>query len=76
MTGEIIGDGQRGIVEQELRHVTWQRLARRAALVPWNCEQCGRFLMELDPERPSFIRKRCDKCKAYNLWVEGYRTIE
>jgi phage FluMu protein Com len=50
----------------------------RAVLTAWRCEgalkdgrPCRKILMELDWRRPSFIRKRCERCATVNLWVEG-----
>jgi hypothetical protein len=56
------------------------REQRRAALEPWKCEgalrdgrECRKTLMELDPARPSYIRKVCERCGFANIWVEAYR---
>lgn len=45
----------------------------RARLVPWRCERCEKVLLELDPERPSYLRKKCERCGEINTWVEAYR---
>lgn len=57
-----------------------ERDQRRAALEPWRCDgtkkdghPCRRVLMELDPSRPSFIRKTCDNCGKVHVWVEAYQ---
>ena len=54
---------------------------RRATLEPWRCDGklrdgrvCGKLLMELDKERPSFIRKACERCGFMNVFVEAYRS--
>lgn len=59
-----------------------ERDVRRAALEPWLCEgrlddgrPCRKVLMELDMNRPSFIRKVCERCKHPNLFVEAYRPL-
>ncbi len=50
------------------------RAADQPAVVwrPWPCEACGRTLLELDVRRPAAIRKKCDRCKHLNVWVEAY----
>ena len=50
-----------------------ERDTRRAALEPWHCSACRRVLMEVDFDRPSFIRKVCERCKHVNLFVEAFR---
>jgi hypothetical protein len=57
------------------------RTARRAILRPWHCDGtlrdgrvCGRVLMELDWDRPSFIVKACERCGHRNTFVEAYRA--
>lgn len=54
---------------------------RRATLEPWLCDgnlrdgrPCRKTLMELDKERPSFIRKSCERCGHMNVFVEAYRA--
>ena len=55
---------------------------RRATLQPWKCEgalrdgsgrPCRKVLIELDPDRPSFLRKICERCGHTNIYVEAYR---
>jgi phage FluMu protein Com len=53
------------IVATDLPAVVWR---------PWPCEACGRVLMELDVRRPAAIRKRCERCKHLNVWVEAYSS--
>lgn len=55
--------------------------AARATLKPWHCEgfiregwPCRKILMELDWDRPSFIRKTCERCKHVNVFVEAHRA--
>ena len=55
-----------------------ERDARRAVLEPWHCDgtlrdgrPCRKILMELDMERPSYIRKVCERCHSVNFWVEA-----
>lgn len=57
------------------------RERRRATLEPWRCEghlrdgrTCSKLLMELDKERPSYIRKACERCGHMNIFVEAYRA--
>lgn len=59
-----------------------RRDTRRAVLEPWLCEgtlkdssgrPCRKVLMELDYGRPSYIRKKCDRCGHLNVFVEAYR---
>jgi len=52
-----------------------------ASLDPWRCEghlrdgrPCNKLLMELDKNRPSYIRKVCERCGHTNLFVEVYRA--
>jgi hypothetical protein len=54
---------------------------RRATLEPWLCDgklrdgrPCRKTLMELDFDRPSFIRKVCERCGHTNVHVETYRA--
>lgn len=57
---------------------------RRAVLEPWLCEgtikdgplkgkPCRKVLIELDFDRPSYLRKQCERCGHTNLHVEAYR---
>ncbi len=59
-----------------------QRDQRRAALQPWTCEgklrdgrPCRKTLMELDWDRPSYIRKVCERCGHHNVFVEAFRPV-
>ena len=53
---------------------------QRAQLVEWRCEgkmphgPCNKFFIELDPDRPSFLKRTCDRCGHVNVWVEAYRS--
>ncbi len=55
---------------------------RQATLVVWRCEgvladgsgrPCRKFIIELDPDRPSFLRSICKRCGHTNIYVEAYR---
>lgn len=59
--------------------LTTERDTRRATLEPWLCEgnlrdgrPCRKKLMEIDFDRPSFIRKVCERCGHSNVHVEAY----
>lgn len=59
-----------------------ERDTRRAALAPWVCDgklrdgrPCRKTLMELDWQRPSYIRKVCERCGHTNVFVEAYRPV-
>lgn len=59
-----------------------ERDQRRATLAPWVCEgalrdgrPCRKTLMELDWQRPAYIRKVCERCGHVNVFVEAYRPI-
>jgi hypothetical protein len=69
------------IVPVVLAEQRQQRDARRAVLEPWVCDgklrdgrPCGKTLMELDWNRPSYIRKICERCGTPNVFVEAYRS--
>ena len=56
---------------------------RRAVLESWLCEgnlgdgrPCRKTLMELDYDRPSYIRKICERCHHINVFVEAYRPVQ
>lgn len=64
-----------------VRAMVQERDTRRAVLVPWLCEgnlrdgrPCRKVLIELDPERPSFLRKICERCNFMNVWVERHQA--
>lgn len=61
-----------------------ERDTRKAVLEAWICEgklregvlkgkPCRKPLMELDMNRPSAIRKVCERCGHVNVFVEAYR---
>lgn len=52
--------------------ISLQDDTRRARLIEWRCDACRKLLLELDPGRPSFLRKVCERCKHTNVWVEAY----
>lgn len=60
-----------------------RRETRRVTFEPWLCEgtlkdgpmkgrPCRRILMELDYDRPSAIKKTCERCGFLNVHVEAY----
>lgn len=56
-----------------------ERDQRRATLEPWRCDgaqrngqRCGRLLMNLDWNRPSFIQVKCPACGQINTFVEAH----
>lgn len=58
-----------------------ERTARRAVLDPWLCDgvlkdgrPCRKTLMELDWNRPSYIKKVCERCSHVNVFVEVYHS--
>jgi hypothetical protein len=62
------------------RPLVAERDTRRAALEPWLCDgnlrdgrPCRKVLMELDMNRPSYIKKICERCSTSNIFVEAYR---
>ena len=50
----------------------------RARLAEWRCDgvtprgTCNRFICEVDPSRPAYLRRTCDRCGKVNVWVEPY----
>lgn len=59
-----------------------ERTHRKATLAPWVCDgnlrdgrPCRKTLMELDWQRPSYIRKVCERCGHANIFVEAYRPV-
>lgn len=57
-----------------------ERGTRRAELRPWVCDgmlrdgrPCRKTLMEIDWQRPSYIKKVCERCSHVNVFVEAYR---
>lgn len=56
------------------------REQRRARLIEWRCDGvtergiCNKFFVELDPDRPCFLKRTCERCGKVNVWVEAYRS--